>query len=47
MKKKLLTKNKKDVFVKHKCPRQMPIPKMAKITKTYILIPLERSCHKK
>ena len=38
---------KQDVFVKHKCPQQWPIPKMAKITRTYILIPVERSCHKK
>ena len=36
-----------DVFVKNKCTRYWPIPKMAKITKTNIdLIPVERCSHK-
>ena len=29
---------KKDVFVKHKCPQKWPIQKMAKVTRTNILI---------
>ena len=28
------------------CPRQWPIPTKADITRTHILIPVERSCHK-
>ena len=32
---------KQDVFGKHKCPQYWPIPKMANITRTNILIPIE------
>ena len=41
-------KHQQDVFVKQlKCPRKWQIPKVANGTRTNILIPVGRSCHKK
>ena len=45
--KKKRKEKKHDVFVKKKCLRSWPIPKMVKNTRTNILIPVERSFHKK